>query len=57
MEAEFGREPVLHFSETIEHLKAAELLEQHGPVIRLSGRGRLLSNEVFERFISVDARV
>jgi hypothetical protein len=27
-------------------------MEQQGDVIRLTSRGRLLSNEVFERFIS-----
>ncbi|MFB3916569.1 MAG: radical SAM family heme chaperone HemW [Terriglobales bacterium] len=37
--------------ETLEELKAAELLEQNGEVVRLTARGRLLSNEVFERFV------
>jgi putative oxygen-independent coproporphyrinogen III oxidase len=30
------------------------LMEQDGDVVRLTARGRLLSNEVFERFISVE---
>jgi coproporphyrinogen III oxidase-like Fe-S oxidoreductase len=30
------------------------LLEQEGEIIRLSNQGRLLSNEVFERFLSIE---
>lgn len=37
----------------VAQLIAEGLLEQQGAVIRLNGRGRLLSNEVFERFISL----
>ena len=33
-------------------LISAGLIEQRGDVVRLSARGRLLSNEVFERFLS-----
>jgi coproporphyrinogen III oxidase-like Fe-S oxidoreductase len=31
------------------------LLEQHGTTIRLTARGRLLSNEVFARFLAEQA--
>jgi oxygen-independent coproporphyrinogen-3 oxidase len=37
----------------IEELVQADLLQRHGSVIRLTPRGRLLSNEVFERFLTV----
>jgi oxygen-independent coproporphyrinogen-3 oxidase len=37
----------------VDELVQAALLEQKGSVIRLTARGRLLSNEVFERFLAV----
>jgi oxygen-independent coproporphyrinogen-3 oxidase len=49
--AEFGEDAVTQFSETIAGLDSAGLLERQGSVIRLTARGRLLSNEVFERFL------
>lgn len=51
----FGREALTVFSDTIAGCVDAELLERQEEVIRLTPRGRLLSNEVFERFISVPA--
>jgi hypothetical protein len=33
------------------------LIERDGAVVRLTGRGRMISNEVFEKFISTPARV
>lgn len=51
--AEFGEEAVATFSQTITELVQAGLLWQEAGVIRLTARGRLLSNEVFERFISI----
>ena len=51
--AEFGAPAVAQFSATITELIRAGLLERQSDVIRLTPRGRLLSNEVFERFISV----
>ena len=50
--AEFGVQAVQDSSATIAHLGEAGLMERAGDVIRLTQRGRLLSNEVFERFIS-----
>jgi oxygen-independent coproporphyrinogen III oxidase len=45
-------ESMLHpFSDTISEAVTSGLLEREGNVIRLTARGRLLSNEVFERFI------
>ena len=39
--------------DTIAQLCAEGLLEREGEVVRLSERGRLLSNEVFQRFLAV----
>ena len=49
--AEFGADALAGFSETIAELEQAGLLRHDNHVIRLTERGRLLSNEVFERFI------
>jgi len=49
---EFGGAAVAAFRPAIVELIKAELVEQRGNVIRLTPRGRLLSNEVFQRFIS-----
>ena len=50
--AEFGKEIVESFSGTIAELVEVGLLERQSDSIRLTSRGRLLSNEVFARFIS-----
>jgi oxygen-independent coproporphyrinogen-3 oxidase len=50
--ARLGAEAVAHFSESITEFQNAGLLEQVGGLIRLTPRGRLLSNEVFEKFIA-----
>jgi oxygen-independent coproporphyrinogen III oxidase len=49
--AEFGKSEVNRFAGTISECVDLGLLECKDEVIRLTGRGRLLSNEVFERFI------
>ena len=49
--ADFGEAEVQTFSNTILECVELELLERDGDVIRLNQRGRLLSNEAFERFI------
>jgi oxygen-independent coproporphyrinogen-3 oxidase len=51
--ADFGEDTIASFSETIADFVRAGLMERQGDVIRLTPQGRLLSNEVFERFISV----
>ena len=42
------------FADTISECVEAGLLEREGDVIRLTPRGRLLSNEVFERFLTAN---
>ncbi len=49
--ADFGESAVDGFTGTISECVDLGLLHWEGDVIRLTGRGRLLSNEVFERFI------
>ena len=49
--ADFGESVVQTFSDAISECVQLGLLEREGEVIRLTPRGRLLSNEVFERFI------
>jgi len=51
--AEFGEDTVAAFSGVFADLQQNGLLERSDDVIRLTSRGRLLSNEVFERFVSV----
>jgi len=55
--AEFGMDAVGRFSATMADFVETGLVEQAANVIRLSQRGRLLSNEVFERFISTREEV
>lgn len=49
---EFGAEAIARFADAIDEMSKLGLLERDGGAIRLTSRGRLLSNEVFERFIS-----
>ena len=53
VEAEFGEDSIAGLSESIDDLVRTGLMGRQGDVIRLTAQGRLLSNEVFERFISV----
>ena len=50
---EFGQPAVCDYLEPVSNLVQAGLLERDGDVIRLTDRGRLLSNEVFEKFVSI----
>jgi oxygen-independent coproporphyrinogen III oxidase len=50
----FGRQAVDSLSSTIAELVADGLLQRDGDFIRLTPRGRLLSNEVFQRFLSAE---
>jgi oxygen-independent coproporphyrinogen-3 oxidase len=54
-ERNFGAEAAADYSETISELVSSKLLEGEGTIIRLTRQGRLLSNEVFEKFISVES--
>lgn len=47
----FGAEAISNLDSTIAALTSQELLQQEGDCIRLTSRGRLLSNEVFEAFL------
>jgi putative oxygen-independent coproporphyrinogen III oxidase len=49
--AKFGESAVAGFSESIVDFVQTGLLDRQGDVVRLTPRGRLLSNEVFERFL------
>ena len=51
---EFGEDAVADFSPAISECAEAGLLEMQENFVRLTPRGRLLSNEVFERFISIE---
>jgi oxygen-independent coproporphyrinogen-3 oxidase len=53
--ADFGTSRVAALRPTMMELVQAGLLEQEEDRIRLTARGRLLSNEVFERFVSAPA--
>jgi oxygen-independent coproporphyrinogen-3 oxidase len=52
--AKFSEQVVVEARSTIAELLGGGLMEQQGDFVRLTSRGRLLSNEVFERFILVD---
>lgn len=54
---EFGKNQVGAYNDTISELTNAGLIEKEAATIRLTAKGRMLSNEVFERFISVDSAV
>jgi oxygen-independent coproporphyrinogen-3 oxidase len=55
--ARFGDGAIDNARATIAELIAGALMEQQGDFVRLTPRGRLLSNEVFERFILADGAV
>jgi oxygen-independent coproporphyrinogen-3 oxidase len=55
--AEFGEQTVAIHDESIAELTSAGLLEHEGTAICLTRKGKLLSNEVFERFLSADVAV
>jgi oxygen-independent coproporphyrinogen III oxidase len=50
----FGEEAVENAHAAIAELVEGGLMEERGDFVRLTSRGRLLSNEVFERFIVAD---
>ena len=52
---DFGEGAVGSHLECLAELVGAGLLDRRGESIRLTARGRLLSNEVFEKFISICA--
>jgi oxygen-independent coproporphyrinogen-3 oxidase len=48
----FGKKAIAQFQGDIAELMEEELLQSRGDVLVLTSLGRLLSNEVFERFIA-----
>jgi putative oxygen-independent coproporphyrinogen III oxidase len=55
--AEFGAESLVRCESVIEESVGEGLLEKKGTTVRLTARGRLLSNEVFARFLADEGRV
>lgn len=53
VQEEFGSSRVSAAVEVAEHLCSDGLLVREGDTIRLTGQGRLLSNEVFQQFLGV----
>ena len=51
LQEEFGEVAAYRRDEEIEELTELGLLDRQGHWVRLTGRGRLMSNEVFERFL------
>ena len=49
---QFGVGQVNHAREVIRELTGLQLMEIEAEVVRLTPRGRLVSNEVFQRFVS-----
>ena len=55
IECQFGREVVERAQPIVAEIIADDLAEMRGDCLCLTSRGRLLSNEVFQRFLSVPA--
>jgi oxygen-independent coproporphyrinogen III oxidase len=53
---EFGRDPVGEYQDRMAELVALGLVIDDGCTVRLTAKGRLLSNEVFEQFVSLDSQ-
>ncbi len=51
--ARFGVDALHAFADTMRKLVSAGMLEREGDTVRLTSAGRLLSNEVFQRFLGV----
>jgi oxygen-independent coproporphyrinogen-3 oxidase len=54
---EFSPETVALWESAIQQCLREDLLEQQGTILRLTARGRLLSNEVFARFLIEEIKV
>jgi oxygen-independent coproporphyrinogen-3 oxidase len=54
LSAKFSEQAVKNFRSTITELVGNGLLERKEDLVRLTSRGRMLSNEVFQRFILTD---
>jgi oxygen-independent coproporphyrinogen-3 oxidase len=51
LSARFSRQELAIARRTISEVVADQLVEEDGDCVRLTSRGRLLSNEVFQRFL------
>jgi oxygen-independent coproporphyrinogen-3 oxidase len=54
---QFGRAAVGKLEPVLDELEGTELIEREASMVRLTARGRLLSNEVFQRFLLTPERV
>jgi oxygen-independent coproporphyrinogen-3 oxidase len=55
LEREFGCEPVARAMQVVERLAADGLLASDGKAVRLTQRGRMISNDVFQEFLGIEA--
>ena len=55
VEREFGRTRVAPALQAVERLVEAGLLAFDGQTVRLTAQGRLLSNDVFQEFLALEA--
>ncbi len=53
LKREFGAEPIARALEVVHRLEEDGLVQTEGKSVRLTPRGRLLSNEVFQEFLGV----
>jgi oxygen-independent coproporphyrinogen-3 oxidase len=57
LEREFGREAVAPAMEAVERLGKDGLVVSDGKTVQLTAQGRLLSNDVFQEFLGLDAEL
>jgi oxygen-independent coproporphyrinogen-3 oxidase len=55
LQREFGREPVARAMQVVRRLAEDDLLELDGETVRLTHRGQMISNDVFQEFLGLDA--
>lgn len=55
LKKEFGPEPVAQAMKVAASLKEDDLVQLNGKTVRLTAQGQLLSNEVFQQFLGLDA--
>jgi oxygen-independent coproporphyrinogen III oxidase len=55
LEQEFGRDPAARAMEVVRRLTEDGLLESDGEAVRLTPRGQMISNDVFQEFLGLDA--
>jgi oxygen-independent coproporphyrinogen-3 oxidase len=55
LEPEFGHEPVARAMRVVGTLVEDGLLDSDGKIVRLTPRGRMISNEVFQQFLELDS--